>query len=323
MKKYILHPLEGLFHAASAILSAFPIDIKLPKNSINSPIFDIQGSIRHVLAILVVSGVFTCHGIAATIVADFTGGNSDTLVDAWTGAAGEGWAKKWNTSKNGTDTLFTGTTKSDVPLTPSGGNYLTSTLSNPGTGTPSAVVARQYENYETIDLAKEHTVSFEFRLDSSLSDLGRLMFFDGIKTSRDASDGDPTWMIRYDSTATNFTIYNGTTQQNTNVSLLSGNVYRFTIRINPAQKQYMVLIENLTNPGSKYESPDWLNFYTDKNSAGGYLNFAGRVVSGTGKEVTMSLDSIHITAAIPEPSSLTLIGLVIGGVWLIKRRHHL
>lgn len=325
MQKYIPGLIRNFLHKASDAFPAYPINKRSAMKNTSLPCFELKRATRCALAILAASLALTCQDVGAQIIADFTHGDSDTEVDAYRGAAGDGWVGKWTKSANGGSTHVV-TTSSKNPLTTSGGLYLESTLTKTtGTNTPSGVISRQYESYETIDLTQEHTVSFEFRLDGSLSDLNRLMFFDGEILSRDSSGANPTWFMRYDPSYNDIALYNGTSPVRTEVPLVADQVYRFTIHITPSQiasqSTYSVLIENLTTSTSKLF--DSLKFYTPKSSTGGYLNFSGSVVAAEGSNVTFSLDSIHITAAIPEPSSLALIGLVIGGAWLIKRRPHL
>jgi len=293
-----------------------------------SSCFKSTKSIRCALSILAASAALSCQGFAEQIVADFTDGNSDAMVDGWYGKSGDGWATAWTRSSNGGTTesgtvqsTFSTGTKTDNPLTPSGEDYLRSKLKQvDGIAAWSSVVARQYDQ-ATIDFARNHTVRFEFRLDSALDGLSKLMLFDGTEANRDATAAEPTWYIHWEQGKDDFALYDGKTQVRSGVDLVAGEVYRFTIDIAPSptagQSTYSVVIENLTTAVTS-EKFEGLHFYTDKSSVGGFLNFAGNVSTPIGSEFTFSLDSIHITA--PELSSLSLIGAVAGAIWLLARR---
>jgi len=78
-------------------------------------------------AIMVVTSV----SAKAVTVADFTGGNSSAIVDAFQGIAGSGWQGGW--VMNQTNATSTGTVSNTSPLN-GGGNYLAMTSTTSGTG---------------------------------------------------------------------------------------------------------------------------------------------------------------------------------------------
>lgn len=245
-------------------------------------------------------GTLPAAPACAQISADFTGGNSSSIVDAWRGIPGDGWVNNWQVPTNANTTLTATVTKA-TPLTPTGGNYLQYTVVN---GSPdldrSGSVSRQYGDHADVNLAGEHTLTFELRMDTAPESLKRFVLFDSQEfLLTPFSEGTfVTWLIR-SQTNGNIQVYNGTSAVATGMALAQGNAYRFTIRVRPsataADSSYTVQIENLTSQASYESGP--LQFYTAQTAVGGTLNFVATVP--TGNQATFSLDSIHIG---PDPS---------------------
>ncbi len=84
---------------------------------------------------------------------------------------GDGWSTAWATNTTGANagTTLVGNVVNTAPLN-GGGNYLSTTLTaGAGAGNGKGVEQRQYTSFGNVSLSQIHTVSFDFRLDSSLT----------------------------------------------------------------------------------------------------------------------------------------------------------
>ncbi len=252
-------------------------------------------------------GALTLQPVSSQVFSDFTGGNSNMLVDAWEGTPGDGWITSWQTQTNNS-TVIDVTTSNANPLVSGGGNYLQFTVTNNhGTAVRSGKVSRQYESYGSVNLAQPHTISFEFRMDTAMSAFDRLYFYDSDVSALASEAAGTTWLIRGNPNGSLVVHDRENTVTATGVTLAQGNVYRFTVNVNPssvaAESFYTVQINNLTIPEQSYKS-DALRFYSEQTSVGGFLNFTGRVP--VGEMATFSIDSIHV---IPEPSAVAFVSI--------------
>lgn len=278
------------------------------------------------LALLLVS---TTH---AQILAGFTDGNGSVLVDQYVGIAGSGWSTAWatNTNSASTGTTLVGNVINTDPLN-GGGNYLSTTLTaGTGTGNGKGVVQRQYTSFGNVSLSQIHTVSFDFRFDSSMTGFDAatdyIQAFDRPFNSDFGADG--AWLIRATGASTNgiaahnWMFYNGGKNgapfNNANfvdsgVSLVSGQVYHFDININPALLEYSVSIN-----GGAFSAP--MGFRANTAANLGRVNWGGQL-SGISETMTYSLDTIAVTAAaVPEPSTVMLLGASALAVITLRRR---
>lgn len=218
---------------------------------------------RALLGLLVAVAAWAASpATAETIVAQFTGGNDDTtVVDAWHGIAGDGWAGPWGQYTKGGP--LTASVVNTNPLD-GGGNYLQVSQTGDAT-TGRGVVGRIYgqetypftdegvDNPLGIDLATEHTVSWKFRVDETNFDTDFSAAYDNYSLYDmprryrvvDTSGAYVTWMIHAwgavqdgAPAAKEWLVYNGdganTTwddahQVRTYVPLAAGVVYDMTV----------------------------------------------------------------------------------------------
>lgn len=254
----------------------------------------------------------------AAILAEFTGGGSSAspvtnTVDAWSGKAGEGWLTEWRITAN-SGVISTMNVTNASPLD-SHGNHLGASLSFPDAAAGNGNIHRQYGENQEVKLNQAQTVSFLLRLDSSLATLDRFRLWDGTSTGaliETGSGEQASWFIRTSGSVWKFG-NGGVANANlvsSGISIVAGNVYRFTLDIDPATKSYVVTLVDLTADLS-YTSPT-LGFASNVTQVGGNLNFGVTKAAGD-TPLAWSLDSVSVTA-VPEPTSAALVG---GGLLLI------
>lgn len=103
------------------------------------------------------------------------------------------------------------------------------------------------------------------------------------------------------------------------VHLIAGDVYSFSILVDPQQNRYQVEVANLdfissSTPGLETFQSPWLDFLRQDGEVAGTLNFSGRVRT-IGNTLNFSMDQLSI---IPEPSIMGLLFLAV--VFLSVRR---
>ncbi len=235
------------------------------------------------------------------IVANFDGGNSTSVVDAYTGKAGNGWLSAWSTI-NGNGTV-TGNVVNTTPLTADGGNYL-SVSATAGASVTSALVSRQLD-VSQLSLAT-YTISFVFRPDSTptggtsegfqifaanASGLGGVSNNDLWEISMQANSGSGKWLVR-----------NGASNVASTIAVTAGVDYTFTLTINPGTGYSVSISDGTTTP---YTSGPLA--FRGPSSSGSYIYFGASSIPA-GDTAGFSVDSITITAA-PEPSIFGCVAL--------------
>ncbi len=240
---------------------------------------------------------------------DFAGGGSSaspvtSQVDAWTGASGAGWLTPWASRKNGTITFST-EVRNDQPLT-DGKNRLAITVNKtrPEDGGGDAAQLTLYRQYDTSLVEENHTVSFQFRLDSSITDISRISFYDAKQGNTSPTGGTISWYIISDDNQ--WKVYNGGSTVNSDIAIVQDHIYDFSISI--VGDQYSVVIDDLSTSDGPFTSA-LLNFHQE-STVGGFLNFHFRpnqpAVANTTITSQFSLGSVTV---IPEPSQVALLGV--------------
>lgn len=181
----------------------------------------------------------TAHRADALIVANFDDGNTDQQVDGNPGKAGNGWANAWSQTVGGGASLDRNVVNT-TPLAPGAGNYLFLSSTNTSIGggaNRTTIVRRTYEGYGGVTLNTAHTVSFLYRVDSGYADANQIGFFDSFSNTS-AANADSSFYIR--SASGNWGYYTSDTSNlvSTPVAVLEGNVYSFTIHLDPVEKQW-------------------------------------------------------------------------------------
>lgn len=282
-------------------------------------------------------------------VANFTDGNDSTnggtaapTADSFFGTAGNGWTDAWvATSTAGSATVVTPDGTTTTELHTGTGNYLNYTVDSNSTGVG---FDRQYET-SGIDFAQSYAVSFSCRLDEGIDILKR-----ADSNSGSGPDGDRLQFLLASSAKGGsastcsvivgaygafgasedvehvyWQLYDGTnagggwnTQYlvDTEVEILEGVVYDFTINVDPVGKTYTTTI--LTSDSqADYTSSSMGWRATGTPSDYSYLCFTGSSKRDLGA-ITTSIDSVQVS--VPEPSTLVLLLAAITSLYVIRRR---
>ena len=278
---------------------------------------------------------FFAHVAAASIIANFDAGSTSEEVDGHPGMAGDGWSAAWG-SQTASGSSMVQTVKDTNPLTASSGNYLeivstnTRVLDPAQGGSDRTIVRRGYEDYGSVALDSQHTISFLFRIDSGLDDLYLGALFDASGNSTAAGTSSAYYIRHIGST---WYVYNGTSLVTTGVSIFEGDTYAFSLDLNPTDKEWTASVINLDyvangRTGSSEYTSGALAFYgadyrgaTPPDSVGGtpHWNMNMKTKDAEGdptRTMTWSLDSVHI---IPEPSTSALL-MGMGFMFFLNRR---
>lgn len=278
---------------------------------------------------LLALGLTTQAG-AANIVADFDGGNSTTLVDAWVGIEGNGWVQTWRDSRNYAN--YTAGVKDTNSLLPGSGNYLSAsfTAQSGGAVNKQGYVARMFNpGYVTADT--QLVVSFLFRPDSGLSgsQTYNMMFnannvvqgtgATNIAVINSGVASNATWVFSGKqapgNAASNMSLDSG-------MQVIAGDVYSFEITLDMATKSYMASVKNLT-ANTAYSTSEAIYFRYDGVINNLALEFGAFFGTGNNALGTLdfSLDSISVAPVVPEAGTLAAAFAAVGlGVVCLCRR---
>lgn len=257
--------------------------------------------------LLMIAVALPCQ--AATI-AQFDGGNSSTIIDAYPGMAGAGWAGAWQTATgNGGSFSLGPTVVATTPLSPGGGNYLTATVASTGSGSQGAVV-RQYQTFGEVDLTKPHTIRFKYRpedLANFTDGEDRFQAFAAPSVNHGTND-QSDWMILGQGgdwggvpVAGKWVVYDGAKDGapfsassliNTGISVVAGRTYDFAVTVHPGAREWDVTVFDGINTYTRLN----LGFRRSGTGVGPYLHFGGRA-NAAGESRPFSIDAVEITPA--------------------------
>jgi len=254
-------------------------------------------------------------GGLSPVVARFTGGNSDLVVDGYAGKPGDGWKTAWLApAYNGGLVSASVSTLSEVK--PGSGEYLGVTVANSVNGTSHGGVTRSYRanTGPGIDWTKDHKIEFTVRIDEDVDNefvfadfADRYTFFDS-PVVQSGTGNNCTWIISAYGAAGDYarpeivgqwSFYDGDRQAggltdasnvDTDVALVTNGVYTFTIVVHPATQSYDASVTGTTGSFSA----TGLGWRTNATSAGGYLTFSGRA-NAFDDVRAFSLDDLVIT----------------------------
>lgn len=293
---------------------------------------------------LIVAGLVALVGVWAgvpalaiqiTLTANFDGGGSDAIpvtdvVDAYPGMPGDHWASEWKKATYNSPTL-TDTVLNTSPLSTGGGNYLSTVMEAGATLNGRGAVGRGFigdpaNNPEGIDVTKDHTISFKYRIDEDLatfSDVsGDFLSIWDYTTVRNGSTSAARWYISANGTGTgpsNWNAQNGnydgtSSPVDTGIALQHGVVYDFTVNVrwdadpilqdpSSTHMRWDLAINNgSTTWNSTDHYPDGMGWRGSATAPGGYLNFLS-IANTTGEQRKFSVDSLTVTGEnyVPPP----------------------
>ncbi|HLA84135.1 MAG TPA: dockerin type I domain-containing protein [Thermoguttaceae bacterium] len=255
------------------------------------------------------------------VAAQFTGGNGDTVVDAYAGIPGDGWRTAWAPATSRADVvaavIMPGVGGFSELHTDKGAYLSVTSTQNTADNTGLASVNRDYkvtDTYdESIDWAAEHTIKFTVRIDEDVATFtdfdDRYLIFDAA-SSQSGVGPNCTWIVNaYGGEGTyagadvvgQWSFYNGdrlggdlsaSLNVDTNIDITTGGVYDFTIVVDPTTQSYDATVSDGTNT---FTATD-LGWRTTATEVGGYLSFASRS-SENGEVRAFSLDEVLITTA--------------------------
>lgn len=294
--------------------------------------------------LVLLAGAAQSHG---AVLAHFTDGNDNTApvnpglgaptADSFRGAAAGGWQSAWTLGTPfGTATSQTQVTNA-TPLD-SGGNYLQVDFTS-GAGPAGHVVRRQYSSNVGsggIDITQDHTISFQFRLDSpaanrSTTTVGDVIrFFDNIDNS--SSSGTATsWSIMSSSAtfggrlafvAGNGAGAGGITTIDTGIAVVNDAVYTVSVTVHPVAGPFDLANNFPTwdatiSDGVTTFTQTGMRFRNNAVTTGRVLQFSGEV-NTAGERLAFSIDNVSVV--VPEPASAILLGVVAAGTLCRRNR---
>jgi hypothetical protein len=263
------------------------------------------------------------------VVARFDGGNTTAVVDGYLGNKGDGWNSAWRADRWRTIDTKTVVMPGDSgfnELKSGSGPYLQMTskgdnVDDHGRGW----VDRDYKRdgrYPGIDWTSAHTIQFTIRIDEDIAGGG---MFDASYDRYEIYDHDPTstfnyadstcaWYIQargtggstYDAAQWAFNIGNrnggGASFIDTNIDLVMGGVYDFTILVDPTTRSYNATVAQLGGDSFSASNIPWRTASTE---VGGQLVFMA-VMDKKNDIRAWSIDNIVIDqwTAPPIPSDI-------------------
>jgi hypothetical protein len=264
------------------------------------------------LCALVFSFGILAAPVHAQIEANFDGGNSTSVVDSFTGVAGNGWLTGWTIAGGSTPSS---TVINTTPLTAGGGNYLSSSIANTGASASSGMVVRKFDS--SLTSSSSYTVSFNFRLDTALAGAQVFNIYAANTGSAGGPSGADLWEIsvQANSASGKWKIGGGTTT----ITAIQGVTYSFNLTITPGTGYTASIYDGTTT----YTTSSSIAF-RNGSSTGDYLYFGATSVAAS-TTVDYSIDSISIsTAAVPEPADVAAVFAAISLFWVIgvRRSRH-
>jgi hypothetical protein len=266
----------------------------------------------------------------AAIVANFNDGDGTTLVDQYTGVAGDGWLGPWSTAVGGSGTASAPAVLSTTPLN-GGGNYL-SVPFTAGSSINDNFVAtiRQFGASGGVDPTLPHTIKFDYRPEAKNEIVNaefrsRYQIFGsatlptgdtsvnttwwavaGAGTTGSAPTGVVinTWGFLNNPTPGTTVAPTGMAFVSTGITMNANAVYHFEIAVNPAAKTYIGKISD----GTTTFTSEPLNFRNqgDLATSASYMAFGARQQNTANEGLTdypFSFDSVSIvpTPVTPPP----------------------
>lgn len=264
----------------------------------------------------------TVPSYAATVIANFDGGNSTSVVDAYQGKAGNGWTGAWSTA--GTNSIsVTGLVASASPLLSGSGNYLTGTIAGPTSNNANSQgYIGRVVSATSFDYAVPLQLSFLYRPDTTLSGSQRYRILGNANSVTGATGPSNLFTIDSGTTATPTWNFGGAATSDSGLSVIAGDTYSFTLSLDMHAHSYTATVLNLTTSDSWTSSS--IGFRNTATVSDFALELGALIATGgaqtSANQVHFSADSISISN-IPEPTTIAaLMGAGVLGMALIARR---
>lgn len=254
--------------------------------------------------------VICTHLVRGTdqIQASFKEGESSSSVDAYPGMPGDGWAGPWEVVPK--DAPMQVSVASDPAMagnTSSPGKFVKVAFPYPMSAVPSSnlisgALCRPLEDtHGTIDLSKPYEITFDFRPDTDVNNdaIGGFVIFSG-PTKGGGTGQTDTWIIREGGSTWRWV--NGQRTGNgivlsSNMSVVPGTTYHFTIDVDPTAQSWTATISDGTNTVKS----DTLGFRTSSKDNSRFLGF-GFDLQDPGASASASIGSLVIKSK-PTPKS--------------------
>lgn len=302
------------------------------------------------LGIVCLASVVVSAGPAsAAVIANFADGNDNTATvnpgvnaptaDSFKGAANAGgWATSWSQTTTGTIASNSTQVLNTTPLTTGSDNYLN--LNYTGSASGAAVhEVRQYANTAGgVDTTAEHAVSFQFRLDSALSNRSLtdsndfVRFYDNTSAAGTGSTATSWQIVAAGAAGQTDGVHfrlgagdggaaGGQTSIDTGILLAQNTVYSISVDVHPVTGTFNAATNFPTwdatiSDGVHTFTQTGLRFRDNALTSGRFLQFGGGT-NGANEQLSMSIDNLQI-ANTPEPTAVGL--LAMAGTMLLRRR---
>lgn len=261
---------------------------------------------------------------------DFSGGSGTSDSTQFAGTAGNGWTNAFTGSTE--NASVSNSIISTLPMIAGGGDYLQRTVTAGSSGNRRSVLYRTYGSSGELNVSQAHTISFLWRADSVGSGFNNtadyFMLFGNSGAPNFDSSASTSWLIRYQGASQGgivggkFAVYDGTRTggttldanlfEDTQLSVIVGAVYQFTIQTDPVNANWSVNIQEVGGSGSYQSSTlGWRNAANTTSNTIGW----GAKPSATDEAFTFSLDNISV---VPEPGTAILGAF--GALLLFRRK---
>ncbi len=273
--------------------------------------------------VFITAAVLTAVSAAAhaSIIANFSGGNTTLAVDGYVGMAdgsGSSWATPWGV--NGSSAFWSNSVTNASPVA-GGDHYLALSLGRGASDTVGTVNRRW--DVAALDNTQPYKVTFDLRVDSNLNtnaadSNSRVFALGDTSASASGTSSTTTWSIQaYYSSANGVTwgyTDNSATQTTTGVAV-TNDPMRFVVNVDTVNFTYSFTMTNLATL-AVYNSP--VAEFRSKNTGTAKFYVGASTDKDSSNVATLfSLDSV--TVVVPEPAGLMGV-CAVAGVMMRRRR---
>ncbi len=246
-------------------------------------------------------------------------GNGDTsVVDAWRGMAGNGWSNEWQVENGSLPTSVEFQTINGASPSGNTENYEQTRLSSTNdTNSRQVFLTRSFEDYGSVDLSKEITFSFYYRVDDlSAFAAGGSTYIEIKEGGTRFNQPNGSWVMRSYGNAPTWWAHDGDGSGNlpfngnTGMAVVEGDNYFFTITADPTTALWSVTIDNLDDSSGTVNDTVTLTDLGFVGTNGGTFEgkfLTGAAIAGPASGTYNLYHSIDNISIVPEPSSVALL----------------